>query len=156
MQLKLDFSIEGSENRINFLNEYIQDQSFTNDNLEMMANYILWAVEAESNENFEIETKHSPWQSDRHISLEALAEQEQETGMPLAAILSDIQVRKTKTKLSREDIVKKLQGKAPSLAEPSRDADEAIPRQNDELISQWSAATWTWFSLWRQMGSFTL
>ena len=113
MQIKLDFNINGSTARMEYLNKYLEGldhERLTPDNLEMMSNYVLWGLQAEdSNLNFEIESKNSPWNKGKATtSLEALMEQEQETGMPIYVQMSDIQVANQKRKLDRQEVIEKL------------------------------------------------
>ena len=61
MKISLDFNISSPQERVLFLNTYInKSQTYSSDNLEMMANYILWAVEKETSEKFQIESKNRP------------------------------------------------------------------------------------------------
>ena len=85
-RLKLDFSLNTSDERINFINEYIQQDQFTTkppteDELEMMANYILWGKNPKTGLNAQqengciIETKHNTWTRDNTVeSLDGLLE----------------------------------------------------------------------------------
>ena len=113
MQIKLDFNVNGSTARLDYLNNYLKgvDQSrLSQDNIEMMSNYILWGLESEDpNLDFEIESKNSPWsKGNKTTSLEALMEQEQETGKSVEAQLSDVALCGTRKKLDRAEVVRKL------------------------------------------------
>ena len=63
MQIKLDFSINDSTGRRSFVDNYVKEfgEYLTDDNLEMLSNYILWAVEREEGLDFGIESKRTPW-----------------------------------------------------------------------------------------------
>lgn len=113
MQIKLDFNINGSTARMEYLNKYLEDidqSRLTSDNLEMMSNYVLWGLQSEEPDlDFEIESKNSPWaKSNKTTSLEGLMEQEQETGMSVQVQMSDVQVASQKRKLDRQEVVAKL------------------------------------------------
>lgn len=110
MKLTLDFNKNSPEERIDFLQTYIENNSdFSEDNLEMMANYILWAVEKQNNEDFQIESKNSPWSKKRQeSSYEALLAQEKETGFPVQMLFANTPQKVIKNKLDREEIRKKL------------------------------------------------
>lgn len=47
MQIKLDFTLDTVDARREYVQEYIKEngERLNNDNLEMLSNYILWAVE---------------------------------------------------------------------------------------------------------------
>ena len=116
MQIKLDFNLNGSAARLEYLNEYLRgvDQGrLTPDNIEMMSNYVLWGLQSEESDlGFEIESKNSPWTKGKATaSLEAMMEQEQETGMPVQAQVSDVALAGQKRKLDRGEVVAKLKGR---------------------------------------------
>jgi hypothetical protein len=85
-RLKLDFSLNTSEERNNFLTTYLTSDQFTtkpptDDELEMMANYVLWGKNPKTGLNAQqeglcdIETKHSTWTRDGSVeSLDGLLE----------------------------------------------------------------------------------
>lgn len=85
-RLKLDFSLNTSEERNNFLTTYLASDQFTtkpptDDELEMMANYVLWGKNPKTGLNAQqeglcdIETKHSTWTRDGSVeSLDGLLE----------------------------------------------------------------------------------
>ena len=113
MQIKLDFNINGSTARVEYLNKYLEGLDptrLTSDNLEMMSNYVLWGLQSENPDlDFEIESKDSPWSKGKAMaSLEAMMEQEQETGMPVHAQMSDIHVANQKRKLDRGEVIGKM------------------------------------------------
>lgn len=84
-RLKLDFSLESTQERVNFIQKYLQSESFqkkppTEEELEMCGNYILWG-RAENGKNYvqnkevQIETRNSTWNSQKETnSLEELME----------------------------------------------------------------------------------
>ena len=84
-RLKLNFSLESTQERVNFIQEYLQNESFqkkppTEEELEMCGNYILWG-RAENGKNYvqnkevQIETRNSTWNSQKETnSLEELME----------------------------------------------------------------------------------
>ena len=83
-RLHLDFALSTSEERTNFIKQYLalpQFQSYppTNDELETIANYILWGKN-DSGKNFveeglgELETRYKTWAPDTVESLDALLE----------------------------------------------------------------------------------
>lgn len=83
-RLKLDFSIQSTNGRRDFVNEYIQQPQFqrvplTNDELETIANYILWGKDSDGlnctqRGEIQIETRNKTWQRDDTESLDALME----------------------------------------------------------------------------------
>lgn len=110
MQIKLDFNISGYENRSQFLKEYIQqnESRLTKDNLEMMANYLLWAIQDENGEDFQIDNK-GPWKAQsQELSWEGLQERAEETGMPVESVIAEVPVAKKKAKLDRSSVLAKL------------------------------------------------
>ena len=100
-RLNLDFSLTTNEDRVAFLEEYLQRPEFvkrppTSDELETMSNYLLWGKDPESGLNAkqegvcDIETKHGTWDKTANIeSLDGLLEQptfNEATLMPLDAV----------------------------------------------------------------------
>lgn len=83
-RLDLDFKISTSIERTNFINNYINEEIFKKDapneeELEMMANYMLWGLDEDGKnttqrKEVEIPTRHSTWQKEQPESLEALTE----------------------------------------------------------------------------------
>lgn len=86
-RLNLDFSLTTNEDRVAFLEEYLQRPEFikrppTSEELETMSNYLLWGKDPESGLNAkqegvcDIETKHGTWDKTANIeSLDGLLEQ---------------------------------------------------------------------------------
>ena len=84
-RLQLDWTLVLRTDRKNFIDDYLTKISFTpnEDELSMMANYILWGKESETekdgnarikNEGLYIETRSKDWTDERSISLEGLLE----------------------------------------------------------------------------------
>lgn len=86
-RLKLNFQLSTNEERAAFLEEYLSKEPFiskppTEDELEMMGNYLLWGKDPVTGLNAkqaglcDIETKHGTWDKNSNIeSLEGLMEQ---------------------------------------------------------------------------------
>lgn len=71
-RLKLNFELNSTDERANFIQEYVNNwkySPFTEDELEMMGNYILWGRNPDTGKNvvqektIQIATKNSHWQS---------------------------------------------------------------------------------------------
>ena len=83
-RLHLDFSIPGTHERKAFVDEYVQRPEFirvplTEDELETIANYILWGKDADGTNvtqrgEIQIETRNKTWQRDDTESLDAMME----------------------------------------------------------------------------------
>lgn len=84
-RLHLDFKLTTTEERNAFLQQYLQHPQFTErppteDELETMANYLLWGKDPVTGLNvkqeglIDIETKHSTWSKNNTESLEGLME----------------------------------------------------------------------------------
>ena len=83
-RLHLDFSIPGTHNRKAFVDEYVQRPEFiraslTEDELETIANYILWGKDSDGTSlvqkgDIQIETRNKTWQRDDTESLDAMME----------------------------------------------------------------------------------
>ena len=83
-RLKLDFSIQSTDGRRDFVNEYVTQPQFqrtplTTDELETIANYILWGKDSDGlnvtqRGEIQIETRNKTWQRDDTESLDALME----------------------------------------------------------------------------------
>ena len=83
-RLKLDFSIQTTDGRRDFVNEYVTQPQFqrvplTSDELETIANYILWGKDPDGlnvtqRGEIQIETRNKTWQRDDTESLDALME----------------------------------------------------------------------------------
>lgn len=86
-RLKLDFSLDTADKRATFINDYVNNADFqahplTDDELELMGNYILWGRDPETGKNacqdktIRIPTKHKTWDHEPDIaSLDELMEQ---------------------------------------------------------------------------------
>ena len=81
-RLKLDFSLNTTIERTNFLNKYISTLKFTPNEteLETMANYILWGkdpntgLNVKQSKEIQLETRSKTWDVQQSESLEALLE----------------------------------------------------------------------------------
>ena len=81
-RLKLDFSLNSIVERTNFLNKYIKSINFTpnEDELETMANYILWGKDPQTGLNVKqskevkLESRNKTWDAQPVESLDALLE----------------------------------------------------------------------------------
>ena len=83
-RLKLDFSIQSTDGRRDFVSEYVTQPQFqrvplTSDELETIANYILWGKDTDGlnvtqRGEIQIETRNKTWQRDNTESLDALME----------------------------------------------------------------------------------
>ena len=84
MNIKLNFSISEAAQRTEWLNSYVGEfpvtHKFTNDELEMMGNYLLWGKSSDGQnevqrKNVRIETRSKTWDGREDESLEGLMEQ---------------------------------------------------------------------------------
>ena len=83
-RLHLDFSFPGTIERKDFVDQYVQRPEFlikplTDDELETIANYILWGKDSEGMNctqrgEIQIETRNKTWQRDDTESLDAMME----------------------------------------------------------------------------------
>lgn len=83
-RLHLDFTINGTDDRKNFVDAYVQRPEFqrvplTEDELETIANYILWGKDSDGMNctqrgEIQIETRNKTWQRDDTESLDAMME----------------------------------------------------------------------------------
>lgn len=81
-RLKLDFSLNSTVERTNFLNKYIKSINFTPNEkeLETMANYVLWGKDPETGLNVkqskevQLESRNKTWDAQPVESLDALLE----------------------------------------------------------------------------------
>lgn len=83
-RLHLDFSINGTVDRKDFVDQYVQRPEFiskplTEDELETIANYILWGKDEDGlnvtqRGEIQIETRNKTWQRDDTESLDAMME----------------------------------------------------------------------------------
>lgn len=149
MRLNLDFKLDTTQERLDYLTDYIQDKKFTDANLEMMANYLLWSVD---DPDFEVDSNNSPWKTreSKHISWQTLQEEELEGNRKsVYQQISEIQEKGKKRKLDRNCVLTKLKYTLPSatieaiLSDPSA----PIPQFEEQLDS----LTITWFDLWGQI-----
>ena len=83
-RLHLDFQINGTQERKEFVDEYVQRPEFilkplSDDELETIANYILWGKDSDGlnctqRGEIQIETRNKTWQRDDTESLDAMME----------------------------------------------------------------------------------
>lgn len=83
-RLRLDFQIDSAEERVQFLQEYLNSSKFNAlpldaDELETCANYILWGKDAEGKNSVQrkevqIKTRYGTWDAHEDESLDALVE----------------------------------------------------------------------------------
>lgn len=81
-RLKLDFSLDTTVERTNFLNKYIDTLNFTPNEteLETMANYVLWGkdpitgLNAKQSKEVQLESRNKTWDAHQDESYEALIE----------------------------------------------------------------------------------
>lgn len=81
-RLKLDFSLNSTVERTNFLNKYIATLKFTpnESELETMANYVLWGkdpttgLNSKQSKEIQLETRNKTWDAHPVESLDALLE----------------------------------------------------------------------------------
>ena len=84
-RLKLDFTLNSNIERKDFVEQYLKSEIFykkppTNDELETIANYILWGKDPKTGLNpkqdgtIELESRYKTWDADKPESLEALFE----------------------------------------------------------------------------------
>ena len=84
-RLQLDFKLATTEERANFLQEYLQRPEFINrppteDELETMGNYVLWGKDPTTGLNakqegfIELESKHGTWDKSSTSNVESLEE----------------------------------------------------------------------------------
>ena len=84
-RLKLDFTLNTQEERANFLNSYLQQESFithppNEQELEKMGDYVLWGKESADGLNgkqsgkYLLSTKHKTWDNDAAFTTESLDE----------------------------------------------------------------------------------
>lgn len=111
-RLKLDFSLHTNVERKQFLDAYLQSDTFkerppTDDELEMMGNYLLWGKDPKTDKNAEqeglvtINTKHKTWQKKETASLDELMEAPTFSETSISA-LDGIQYKTPKEVFSRE------------------------------------------------------
>ena len=136
-RLKLDWSLNTSLERQAFINQYIgQLINPTTDELETMANYVLWGKEADGTsavqkKDLQIETRNKTWQRDDTESLDALIE---------SPTFNEASLRKTSSMTSRKkhetfDRTAALQCCPPHMRETFEDLFKRIDLL--ELQVQW-------------------
>jgi hypothetical protein len=107
--MDLDFSLENVEDRVNFVQNYVQQESsLSHSDLELLSNYILWCDKYHDKSQpylFE-KNKFSPWQNsdDKVVSLDALIEKMNELGTPIHTTNVPLKVTQKKV-LKKEQIV---------------------------------------------------
>ena len=113
-RLQLDFTLVTDQERADFLTQYLQQPQFakkppTTDELETMANYLLWGKDPNTGLNakqaglVDIETKHATWSKNSPVeSLEGLMEQPQFNEASLHP-LDQIPLRATRETFSRKE-----------------------------------------------------
>lgn len=150
MRLNLDFKLDTLDERLEYLDNYVKENSnFTEANLEMMANYLLWKVDEP---DFEVDSAHSPWKSreSKHISWQALQEEELEGNRKSAYLqISEVNEKGKKRKLERECVLNKLQ--MPSCSDEITyilsNQESPLPSCSLSIDGQAHA----WFNLWGQI-----
>lgn len=102
MKLNLDWKLEGTEARMDFARKYIeQNPDLTEANLEMVANYVLWACPDYA--ELGLEGKESPWvKKGKEVSLEGA----QENGGSVVEAGADYRVKRVT--LERKAVLKGL------------------------------------------------
>lgn len=165
MQLKLDFNLNGSQARLDYINTYLEsinEDRLTDDNLEMLSNYLLWGLQSETTDfDIEIESKNSPWSKGKStVSLDAMLEQEQDTGMPVQSQFSKVQLAQKKPKIERANIFTQLRGSKLSsywtiarqmIADPAGQIQKFLPQEVFLSTSSWNPNTDAWFNLWNSI-----
>jgi hypothetical protein len=136
-RLQLDFKLTTTDERANFLNEYLQRPEFvkkppTEDELETMGNYLLWGKDPVTGLNAkqaglcDIETKHGTWDKNNNTeSLEGLMESPtfNEASLLVSSVAPTKQVREV---FSRSEALAKC-------PEYLRETLTSLFRQIDEL-----------------------
>lgn len=117
-RLQLNFKLNTTDERVAFLDEYLQRPEFitrppTEDELETMANYVLWGkdpitgLNAKQEGICDIETKHGTWDKSSNIeSLEGLMESPTFSEASLHAI-GTAQTKQVREVFSRTDALAK-------------------------------------------------
>ena len=117
-RLKLDFKLQTNEERVAFLTEYLQQPQFatkppTEDELEMMGNYILWGKDPQTGLNVQqegllsIDTKHGTW--DKSANVDSLDELMELPGFNEASVSSmdAVPIKVKKETFSRKEALAK-------------------------------------------------
>lgn len=142
-RLRLDFSLNTNIERKDFLDNYLKDPMFekkppTADELEMMANYLLWGKDPISGKNAEqdglvtIDSNKKTWQKKDVTSLDELLEQPTFCESALST-LDSVQYRIPKETFSRDETLRQC-------PESMRETFRSLFRQIDKLdmsICQW-------------------
>ena len=135
-RLRLDFSLETNEERVAFLDKYLQQPEFikrppTDDELETMGNYLLWGKNPETGLNAkqekicDIETKHKTWDSNAVESLEGLMEQPTFNEATLQPLAAGPPLKATREVFSRKEALAKCPDYlVPTLTNLFRQIDE--------------------------------
>lgn len=117
-RLQLDFKLTTNEERSQFLNEYLQQEQFikrppTEDELETMANYLLWGKDPATGLNAQQEgicnlnTKHGTWDKNSNVeSLEGLMEMPTFNEAALST-LENVPIKVKKEVFSRKEALSK-------------------------------------------------
>lgn len=132
-RLRLDFSLNTTEERANFINEYIYKINFSPnaDELETMANYILWGKDPQTGLNvkqakeIQLESRNKTWDVHQDESLEALLESPGFTETMIK------QPDEPKIKITRQ-IFSREEARA-NAAEPALEYLEQLWKQIDKL-----------------------
>lgn len=125
---KLNYDINGVEQRILAINALLDDNPNpgTTD-LNRMTDYILWAQQYEHPEEGQlVESKSSPWQKGQAVSLDALQEQERETGLPLNKLISKVGQAQKKAKLDRKEVQEKITSRFAAKKEENDAANDVV------------------------------
>ena len=136
-RLHLDFSLTTNEERVAFLDEYLQRPEFlkkppTEEELETMGNYILWGKDSKTGLNAkqakicDIATKYKTWDTDAVESLEGLMEQPTFNEASLQPLAAGPPLKQKREVFSRKEAL----AKCPDFLVPTF---TALFRQIDEL-----------------------
>lgn len=136
-RLHLDFSLTTNEERVAFLDEYLQRPEFlkkppTEEELETMGNYILWGKDSKTGLNAkqakicDIATKYKTWDTDAVESLEGLMEQPTFNEATLQPLAAGPPLKQKREVFSRKEAL----AKCPDFLVPTF---TALFRQIDEL-----------------------
>ena len=135
-RLHLDFSLTTDEERVAFLNEYLQRPEFikkppTADELETMGNYVLWGKNPDTGLNAkqakicDIATKYKTWDNDTVESLEGLMEQPTFNEAALQPLAAGPPLKQKREVFSRKEALAKCPDfLVPTFTELFRHIDE--------------------------------
>ena len=115
-RLRLNFSLQTAQERKEFLDEYLKSDTFrtrppTDEEVEMMGNYILWGKNPDTNVplykemGVDISTKHNTWTKDNVESLDELMESPTFNEAALSKFVGT-QYRTKKEVFSREEALR--------------------------------------------------